>query len=149
LVDISVVVLEAIHRHRQGGLSDERAALEGTNSVAVPALAATLTTVAVLLPVLLLLGLAKKLFAPLALTVACAMFAGYLVSMLLTPLACRYFLGQKEPGKLGQRVAGVVERVANGYSGALARVLPYRKWLLGAVAILVGAAVWTTLHLPS
>ena len=78
------------------------AALEGTNAVAVPALAATLTTVAVLLPVTLLAGLAKKLFGPLALTVATAMFAGYFVSMLVTPVACRYFLGHASPGRLAR-----------------------------------------------
>ncbi|MGZ3457637.1 MAG: efflux RND transporter permease subunit, partial [Archangium sp.] len=72
LVDISVVVLESVHRLRGAGRSAQKSALEGTNAVAVPALAATLTTVAVLLPVVLLYGLAKKLFGPLALTVATA-----------------------------------------------------------------------------
>ena len=60
-------------------------------------LASTLTTIAVLLPVLLLAGLAKKLFAPLALTVAVAMIASYFVSMFVTPVAARYFLSEKEP----------------------------------------------------
>jgi hypothetical protein len=59
LVDISVVVLG-----RSTGdvmpAPPSAAALEGTNAVAVPTLA-TLTTVAVLLPVTLLSGLAKLL----------------------------------------------------------------------------------------
>ena len=46
----------------------------------LPVLASTLTTMAVLLPVLLFAGLAKKLFVPLALTVAVAMVASYFVS---------------------------------------------------------------------
>src|SRR6185369_12561477 len=75
LVDDAVVVLESIHRHQRQGLSPYRAALEGTNAVALPVLASTLTTMAVLLPVLRLADLAKKLFAPLALTVAVAMIA--------------------------------------------------------------------------
>ena len=61
LVDDAVVVLESIHRQQRQGLNPYRAALEGTNAVAVPVLASTLTTMAVLLPVLLLAGLAKKL----------------------------------------------------------------------------------------
>ena len=69
-----------------------------------PVLASTLTTMAVLLPVLLLAGLAKKLFAPLALTVAVAMIASYFVSMAVTPVACRYFLGHAEHGRFGRRV---------------------------------------------
>ena len=95
LVDDAVVVLESIHRHQRMGLDNREAALRGANAVALPVLASTLTTMAVLLPVLLLAGLAKKLFAPLALTVAVAMIASYFVSMAVTPVACRYFLGPR------------------------------------------------------
>jgi multidrug efflux pump subunit AcrB len=149
LVDISVVVLEAIHRHRHGGQDAGGAALEGANSVAVPALAATLTTVAVLLPVVLLYGLARKLFGPLALTVAVAMFAGYLVSMMVTPLACRYFLGDAPPGRVSRVVGGWIARLADGYAAALRAVLPWRRWLMGAVAVMVTGAVLVSSRLPS
>jgi len=149
LVDISVVVLESIHRKRHGGLDAGQAALEGANAVAVPTLAATLTTVAVLLPVLLLAGLAKKLFAPLAITVACAMFAGYFVSMLVTPLVCRRFLGEARSGRLAQATASLIGRVADGYARALRAVLPHRLWLVAGVGTLVAGAVWTASRLPS
>ena len=46
------------------------------------------------LPVLLLDGLAKRLFSPLALTVAAGMAASYVVSMTVTPVACQHLLGQ-------------------------------------------------------
>jgi len=84
LVDDAVVVLESIHRHQRMGLDRYEAALKGTNAVALPVLASTLTTMAVLLPVLMLAGLAKRLFAPLALTVATAMTASYFVSVAVT-----------------------------------------------------------------
>ena len=149
LVDISVVVLESIHRHRHGGSDIAAAALDGANAVAVPALAATLTTVAVLLPVLLLVGLAKKLFAPLALTVACAMFAGYAVSMLVTPLACRYLLRDAEPGPLAKRVAAAIAKIADRYAAALRQALNYKALVAGAIFTLVIAAIWTATSLPS
>ncbi len=60
LVDDAVVVLESIHRHQRMGLSTAEAALKGTNAVALPVLASTLTTMAVLLPVMLLAGLARS-----------------------------------------------------------------------------------------
>jgi len=106
LVDDAVVVLESIHRHLRKGLSSYEAALQGTNAVALPVLASTLSTIAVLLPVLLLVGLARKLFSPLALTVAVAMMASYLVSMFVTPVVCRYFFkgGEHRAGSIGQRV---------------------------------------------
>ena len=86
LVDDAVVVLESIHRHQRMGMSTRDAALHGTNAVALPVLASMLTTIAVLLPVLLLAGLAQRLFVPLALTVAVSMVASYFVSVMVTPL---------------------------------------------------------------
>src|SRR5580658_8268212 len=132
LVDDAVVVLESIHRHQRGGMSARQAALEGTNAVALPVLASTLTTMAVLLPVLLLAGLAKKLFAPLALTVAVAMIASYFVSMAVTPVACRYFLGHAEHGRAGKAVEGFIDRIADRYAAALRRVLPRRFEVIAA-----------------
>ncbi len=141
LVDDAVVVLESIHRHQRQGLTPYQAALDGANAVALPVLASTLTTMAVLLPVVLLAGLAKKLFVPLAITVAVSMIASYFVSMCVTPLACRYFLAHEEPGKLRQAVAGFIDRVAEGYASTLRRVLPFRATVVAAAAVLVLASV--------
>jgi multidrug efflux pump subunit AcrB len=149
LVDDAVVVLESIHRHQRRGMSPYRAALEGTNAVALPVLASTLTTMAVLLPVLLLSGLAKKLFAPLALTVAVAMTASYLVSVCVTPVACRYFLGRAEHGRFGHAVEGFIAGIADRYSRILRMALPYRWTIIAACGALTFAAVWASTRLPS
>ena len=124
LVDDAVVVLESIHRHQRMGMSTAEAALKGTNAVALPVLASTLTTMAVLLPVVLLAGLARKLFAPLAITVAVAMIASYFVSMAVTPVACRFFLGHAEHGRFGKAVEGLIDRIADGYSRGASRRAP-------------------------
>ncbi|HXJ21018.1 MAG TPA: efflux RND transporter permease subunit [Polyangia bacterium] len=149
LVDGAVVVLESIHRHHRQGLSLYRAALEGTNAVALPVLASTLCTIAVLLPVLLLAGLAKKLFAPLALTVAVAMIASYVISMFVTPVACRYFLGTKEPRGLGRRVGQATSRLADGYARLLGRMLAVRGWVVAACLVLTLGGGLVAARLPS
>jgi len=149
LVDISVVVLESIHRRGHAGMGPAAAALAGANAVAVPTLAATLTTVAVLLPVTLLSGLAKKLFGPLALTVVTAMFAGYFVSMLVTPVACRYLLRDARPGRLAQVVGRGVGRLADGYTYLLRRALSVRLTILAGCLALVLASVWMATRLSS
>ncbi len=149
LVDDAVVVLESIHRHQRMGMSTSEAALKGTNAVALPVLASTLTTMAVLLPVMLLAGLARKLFAPLAITVAVAMIASYFVSMAVTPVACKYFLGHSEHGRLGKAVEAFIDRTADGYSRTLRNVLPFRATILVMSAVLVAAAGWATTRLPS
>jgi multidrug efflux pump subunit AcrB len=149
LVDDAVVVLESIHRHHRQGMSRYRAALEGTNAVALPVLASTLTTIAVLLPVLLLAGLAKKLFAPLALTVAVAMMVSYVISMFVTPVACRYLLSDKEPGRIAKRLGDGIERLAEGYGNVLRRALGVRVWIIVVCALLTLGAGWAATHLPS
>jgi multidrug efflux pump subunit AcrB len=149
LVDDAVVVLESIHRHKREGMSTADAALEGTNAVALPVLASTLTTIAVLLPVLLLAGLAKKLFAPLAITVAVAMIASYFVSMFVTPVAAKYFLGHKEPQGIGKRVGVFIDGVASGYASVLRRTLDARGAVLAACALVTLVAAWGVTRLPS
>jgi CzcA family heavy metal efflux pump len=149
LVDDAVVVLESIHRHQRMGMTTREAALKGANSVALPVLASTLTTMAVLLPVLLLAGLAKKLFAPLALTVAVAMMASYFVSMAVTPVACRYLLGHAEHGRLGKAVEAFIDAIANRYSRLLREVLPFRYTIAAASLLLVAASGWAATRLPS
>jgi multidrug efflux pump subunit AcrB len=149
LVDISVVVLESIHRRLHQGYTPAGAALEGANAVAVPTLAATLTTVAVLLPVTLLSGLAKKLFGPLALTVVAAMVAGYLVSMLVTPLVARHVLRAHQHARAAVLLGRAIARVADGYARTLRRALALRGTIVAGCLVLVGASVWIATRLPS
>jgi multidrug efflux pump subunit AcrB len=149
LVDDAVVVLESIHRHQRLGKSTLDAARDGADAVALPVLASTLTTMAVLLPVLLLAGLAKKLFAPLALTVAVAMIASYFVSMSVTPVACRYFLGHAEHGRLGKAVEAFIDRIATRYSEILRGVLPFRAAVVAASVVLVAGSGLAAGRLPS
>jgi multidrug efflux pump subunit AcrB len=149
LVDDAVVVLESIHRHRRLGLSARDAALQGTNAVALPVLASTLTTMAVLLPVLLLAGLAKKLFAPLALTVAMAMTASYFVSVSVTPVACRFFLGHGEHGKLASKIESFIDAIAGRYASVLRKTLPHRWFVIGGCVALTLFAAWAAGRLPS
>lgn len=150
LVDISVVVLESIHRSSHGR-NRVMAALHGASSVAIAALAATLATMAVLLPVALLAGLAKRLFVPLAITVATGMVAGYIVSMLVTPVACRYLLPREhaEPGPLAKRCQALVQGIAERYARLLRLVLARRLALVAGIAVLVGASLWASTRLPT
>jgi multidrug efflux pump subunit AcrB len=149
LVDDAVVILESIHRHQKQGMDPYNAALAGANAVALPVLASTVTTTAVLLPVLLLQGLAKKLFAPLALTVAVSMVGSYFVSMAVTPVACRYLLQHPRPGALAQRLERLIAGIADGYTTLLAKVLGYRWLVLGTAAVLVTFSVLLATRLPS
>jgi len=88
LIDNSVVVLENIFRHMEMGKAPEVAAEIGGREVALPVLAATLTTAIVFFPVIFLYGVSKFLFTALALAVILSLFASYLVAMTVVPLFC-------------------------------------------------------------
>ncbi len=92
LIDNSVVVLENIYRHLELGESPEVAAEKGGREVALPVLAATLTTVVVFFPVTFLYGVSKFLFTALALAVVLSLFASFIVAMTVVPLFCARFI---------------------------------------------------------
>jgi hydrophobic/amphiphilic exporter-1 (mainly G- bacteria), HAE1 family len=88
LIDNSVVVLENIFRHMDLGEAPEVAAERGGSEVALPVLAATLTTAIVFFPVTFLYGVSRFLFTALALAVVLSLFASYFVAMTVVPLFC-------------------------------------------------------------
>jgi multidrug efflux pump subunit AcrB len=88
LIDNSVVVLENIFRHIELGEAPELAAQRGGEEVALPVLAATLTTVVVFFPVLFLYGVSRFLFTALALAVVLSLAASYVVALTVVPLFC-------------------------------------------------------------
>ncbi len=70
------------------GESPEVAAEKGGAEVALPVLAATLTTAVVFFPVTFLYGVSRFLFSALALSVVLSLFASYIVAMTVVPLFC-------------------------------------------------------------
>jgi len=88
LIDNSVVVLENIFRHLEMGEPPVMAAERGGQEVALPVLAATLTTAVVFFPVTFLYGVSRFLFSALALSVVLSLFASYFVAMTVVPLFC-------------------------------------------------------------
>lgn len=63
LLDNSIIVIENVTRYRKMGLSVRESALRGSNEVAMPVVAATLTTIAVFLPLIFMKGITGELFA--------------------------------------------------------------------------------------
>ena len=106
LIDNSVVVLENIFRHLEMGEKPEVAAERGGNEVALPVLAATLTTVVVFFPVTFLYGVSRFLFSALALSVVLSLFASYFVALSVVPLFCAKLIKGHEHGEQNQGGVG-------------------------------------------
>ena len=164
LIDNSVVVLENIYRHLELGETPAVAAEKGGREVALPVLAATITTAIVFFPVTLLYGVSKYLFSALALAVVLALFASYIVAMTVVPLFCAKYLkghghapiaspasGANRPAKTSFGEAfnawfnARFETFLNGYDRLVGRVLTKPRTFLLAFA---GLCVASLLLIP-
>jgi multidrug efflux pump subunit AcrB len=123
LIDNSVVVLENIHRHLELGDPPPVAAEKGGQEVALPVLAATLTTIVVFFPVTLLFGVSKFLFSALALAVVISLAASYIVALTVVPLFCARFLRLHSSDAQEKRHRSVGERFNTAFSGGFDRML--------------------------
>ena len=92
LVDDATVEVENIHRNHTPGKPLVTAILEGASQIATPTLVGTLSICVVFFPVVLLSGVARYLFPPLALAVVAAMLTSYLLSRMLVPAMAHYLL---------------------------------------------------------
>ena len=92
LLDNSIVVLEAIQRRRDQGLSVVEAARAGASEVGRAVIASTITTVCVFVPIVFVEGVAGQMFGDQALTVTFSLLVSLGVALTVIPmLASRKF----------------------------------------------------------
>ena len=145
LVDDATVEIENIHRNHAMSKPLLVAILDGATQIATPTFVGTLSICIVFFPVVLLTGVARFLFTPLALAVVFAMLTSYLLSRTLVPTMARYLLPDDNEDHLGHgRWARVVhafdrwfERMKERYRVALATFIGRRGLALACVAILI------------
>ena len=92
VVDDSIVVIENINRHLSYGEPKRTAILRAVREVSGAITAATITTIAVFLPIALVGGLVGELFRPFAFTFAIALAASLFVSLTIVPVLAYWFL---------------------------------------------------------
>jgi HAE1 family hydrophobic/amphiphilic exporter-1 len=100
VVDDSIVVIENINRHLSYGEPKKQAILDAVKEVSGAITAATITTVAVFLPIALVSGLIGEIFRPFAFTFTIALVASLFVSLTIVPVLAYWFL--KSPAQLSQ-----------------------------------------------
>ncbi|MBT5738584.1 MAG: efflux RND transporter permease subunit [Planctomycetes bacterium] len=132
IVDQAIVTLENVSRHLSTGKTPTRAALDGASEVAGPVFVATITIMVVFFPVVLLSGISKFLFTPLAISVILSMAASYLVALTVVPLCCARFLKAQPEGSgdNAEHEPAFFQRIGRSYEGLLERVLQ-RRALIG------------------
>ncbi|MBN2551598.1 MAG: efflux RND transporter permease subunit [Spirochaetales bacterium] len=131
IVDHAIVIIENSFRLNQEGLSRIDAAIQGTNQVVVPVIAATLTTVAAFLPLMILPGTIGRFLRVIPLTVSIALIASTMEAIVFLPVHFAEWSGN------GRRQPGIrFDRLRHGFSRLIDRVYR-RRYLLVAIMLVV------------
>ncbi|MCG5500287.1 efflux RND transporter permease subunit [Ectothiorhodospira lacustris] len=141
LVDNAIVMLENIYRHReQFGKSPLDAAHDGAREVVSAITASTFTSLAAVLPFLLITGLAALVFRELILTLSFAIIATLAAALTLVPMLAallsriEFHSGLEQSPPLRYFNRGI-DRLRHGYRRRLPRLLRLR-WAVLALAAL-------------
>ncbi len=136
LVDEATVAIENIHTHLARKKPANRAVADAMREVMMPRLLAMLCVIAVFIPALFMVGIGRALFPPLALAVAFAMIASYLLSNTLVPvLAIWLFRGHEVATHKPRRWFA---RLQDAYARLAGWIVRWRwPWALGYLAVTV------------
>ncbi|MDD4928017.1 MAG: efflux RND transporter permease subunit [Gallionella sp.] len=139
IVDGSVVVVEnafqRLAENKGRGLSRVRVVLEAATEVGTPVIFGVSIIILVFLPLMTLQGMEGKMFAPLAFTIAIALFVSLVLALTLTPVLCSYLLVGKE-----EHDTRLVALIKKPYLRLLAWTLANgRKTIFAATLVFVAA----------
>lgn len=138
IADDAVVVLENIDRHRRMGKAPLAATLDGTREIVAPDVAGTLTVLGAFVPLVLVTGLAGRLFKPFGLTFSFMLTLSLLFSLTLIPLAAARWLPADPVAPRPTSGARWIAWVGDWNHRLLVRLLRHRRLtLLGAVLLLL------------
>jgi len=142
VVDDAIVVLENITRWVEGGTPPIEAARRGMHEISFAVVAATISVVAVFMPLAYLTDTTGLLFREFGITVATAVAISGFVALTLSPMLCaRILRPAREERGVRAALASGFEALAVGYGKVLAPAVRWR-----GVTLLVGV-VWVGLGL--
>ena len=146
VVDDAIVVVEAVERHIEEGLSPKEASLKAMEEVSGPVMAIALILAAVFIPTVFIPGITGRLYQQFAVTIAISVLISAFNALTLSPALCALLLkpGKETRGPLGaffrsfNRIFG---RASKGYvslCGTLIRKSVLSLLFLAGIAVLCG-----------
>lgn len=148
VVDDSIVIAENIERHRLLGATRLEAVFRGVGEVAVPVLTATLSLLAVFLPIAFLPGIIGQFFSQFGLSLAATIAVSYLEAMFFLTVRLAY-MPNPLPPTWGD-AWGAARSLPRHFRRALARLGRPWTWAgLVALAVAVPYATLLGLELPA
>jgi len=144
LVDNSIIVMENINRLNLLDYPIKNAAIAGTNQVALPILAATLTTLAAFFPLAILPGTLGDFVSTIPITIMITLVMSLIVSIVITPTLSVQFFSKLKSRRLKTKTRFAEQsKIIKRYKGFMNAVLVSR-WkkvflLLSGICILMAS----------
>lgn len=144
LVDNASVVVENIARYYDQGSDTKTAIINGTTEVIPPLIAATLTTIAVFIPMIMLDGVPGFFFKATSITIAISLILSLLLAIVIIPIMVLFFFGQSTSSVGGAVQEGLLQRT---YKIVLGAALKRSETIVLLSVLMAGSAgfVFTTL----
>ena len=140
VVDDAIIVVEAVERHMDEGMSPRDASVKAMEEVAGPVMAIALILAAVFIPTIFIPGITGRLYQQFAVTIAISVLISAFNALSLSPALCALLLKPRKAtrGPLGVFFGGfnrVFRRATGGYITLCASLI--RKSVLGLGILLV------------
>jgi multidrug efflux pump subunit AcrB len=144
LVDNAIVVVENIYRYMEEGWDRKWAAKKATGEVAMPVIAATLTTLAAFAPLLFWPGTTGEFMSYLPTTLIVTLSSSLFVALVIIPSLCGLYMKLEDEPRRGLRPAARWSMIGAGVVllAFVARANPLSALLLSAT----GVVVWGLYH---
>lgn len=120
VVDDAIMVLENIIRHQEKGEEKVVAAIEGSKEITFAAIAATVSIIAIFLPIVFMKGIVGKFFYQFGVTMTVAVLLSLLEALTLTPMRCSQFVGVHERRtRVGRLFEAFIDKITSIYKRSL------------------------------
>lgn len=148
VVDDAIVMLENIFRHMEEGKGALEAAIIGSKEMVLPVIAASLTLIAVFIPIAFMQGQVGQFFFEFGLTVSIAIAISAFVSLTLTPVASSRFLRVKDKhGSLYTFIESQYVKLEKGYKKILPFALKKKGWVIAAGFATIALSGFFLMHI--
>src|SRR5262249_47350978 len=130
VIDDAIVVIEDIMRHQELGKGPMQAALEGSREIGFTVVSMTLSLVAVFLPILLMGGIAGRIFREFAVTLSVSVLLSLVVSLTVTPVMCSLLLRTKREtreSRFGRWSEYYFQKLQDAYGRSLKVILAHPR----------------------
>jgi multidrug efflux pump len=151
VVDDAIVVIENIARYLETGDSPIQAALKGSREVGPTVLSMSLSLISVFIPILLMGGIAGRMFREFAVTLSIAIAVSLCVSLTTTPMICARFLkstNNMPHGRMYMLGENFFKRLLRAYGGGLRWVLSHQPIMLAVTIAGICLSIYLYITVP-